>query len=359
MPSSRLADGAADAQLKAELAQAAAGLGFARCGVAAARPLVQEGERLRRWLARGFHGEMAYMERAADVRIDPGHPGMLPGVRSVVVLVAPYARHEPAPDLLPGRVARYAAGRDYHNVLHRRLRKLSRWLRERGHETRAAVDSMPVFERAWAARAGVGFIGKNCCLIVPGLGSHVFLACLLTSARLPPDAPISERCGSCRLCLDACPTRAFVAPRELDARRCISYLTIEKRGPHSALESERLGSWLFGCDQCQDVCPFNRTRPLPAEQTAAFAASPKWAGEQAESLLQLDAEGFSERFEGSPLKRAGRAGLARNAASVLGNQGQRRALPILQAAAQSDPAPEVRQSAGRALARLKSEGPAE
>jgi epoxyqueuosine reductase len=338
--------------LKHELARTAAELGFARVGVARAAALGEEGERLRHWLARERHGQMAYMQRTAEVRIDPAHAGMLPSARSVVVLAAPYAQGEPPPSLEPGRIARYALGRDYHNVLHKRLRKLARLLRARGHEARSAVDSMPVYERAWAARAGVGFIGKNCCLIVPGLGSHVFLACLVTSAELPPDAPMAERCGDCRRCLDACPTRAFAAARELDARRCISYLTIELRGAVDEALRPQIGQWLFGCDVCQDVCPFNATKAPDPALTQPFAPGERLAGCSAEHLVSLDEQGFARLAQGSALKRAGREGLARNAATVLANAGARRSLPVLRVAAERDPAQSVRQTARWAIERL-------
>src|SRR4051812_44268697 len=201
----------ADAALTARVKALAAELGFVRTGVAQAGVLAHEADRLREWIDAGHHGTMDYMRRTADVRVDPRHPGMLDTARSVIVVAAPYAQAPAAiAGTVAGRIARYAHGRDYHNVLHTRLRKLTRLLREAGHFARAAVDSMPVLERAWAQRAGVGFVGKNCCLIVPGLGSHVFLSAVITSAELVADPPMRERCGDCTLCLDRCPTRAFV-----------------------------------------------------------------------------------------------------------------------------------------------------
>jgi epoxyqueuosine reductase len=344
-----------DEALTQELEGLARELGFARVGVAAAGPLGVEAERLRAWLAEGRHGSMDWMARTADVRSDPRHPGMVPEAQSVLVLVAPYARAEEGPPgPSPGRVARYARGRDYHNVLGKRLRKVVAHLRQRGHTARAAVDALPVFERAWAQRAGVGFIGKNCCLIVPGLGSHVFLACVITTASLAPSEPMKERCGSCRLCLDACPTGAFVDTRQLDARRCISYLTIEHGGEVDASLRARMGDWLFGCDVCQDVCPFNRTAPPAPDQTVPFAAAPRLASTRAQDLLRMDDDTFRSWAQGSPLKRPGRAGMARNAATVLGNVGTRRHLPVLREAAQADPSPAVRATAAWAEARIRS-----
>jgi epoxyqueuosine reductase len=341
----------ASLDLKGQLVQRALALGFHRVGVARAEPFRVEAERLKAWIAADRHGEMDWMADTAEVRGDIQHTQMLPSARSVVVLAMSYARSEPPEGPAPLRVARYAQGRDYHNVFTRPLRKLAKLVRSHGHKARYSVDSMPVFERAWAQRAGVGFIGKNACLIVPGLGSHVVLGTLIVSAELEPDAPIKERCGSCSACLDACPTRAFVGPRQLDARRCISYLTIEQRGSIPAELREPLGSWLFGCDVCQDVCPFNRTAPLPAAQTAAFAASERWRALNAEQLLELDAAAFEAYAAGSPLQRPGREGIARNAAIALGNTRDRRYLPVLQRATSHD-SPLVREAAAWACEQL-------
>ena len=342
--------------LEADLATRARALGFVRMGIARAEPLDDEGARLRAWLGAGRHGDMGWMERTAEVRIDPRHGGMLPSARTVIVLVAPYARDAGSVGPSPGRVARYARGRDYHNVLHKRLRKLVAHLRELGHEARAAVDSMPVFERAWAQRSGVGFIGKNCCLIVPGLGSHVFLACIVTSAELPPSEPMAERCGSCTLCLDACPTRAFDGARELDARRCISYLTIEQRGAIPEELREGVGDWAFGCDACQDVCPWNRTALPPPELTEPFAPASRWSEHDAAAWLEMDEHTFERVAEGSPIKRAGRDGMARNAAIVLGNAGTRVHLRVLGRAAATHASDVVREAAAWAIARIESRG---
>jgi epoxyqueuosine reductase len=271
----------------------------------------------------------------------------------VVVLAVAIARAEEPVGPAPGRIARYARGRDYHNVVGKRARRLARWLRALGHRARTSTDAEPVLERAWAARAGVGFVGKNCCLIVPGLGSHVLLATVVTSAVLAPDAPMEPRCGSCRLCLDACPTGAFAAPGRLDARRCLSYLTIEQPGPIPEEMRVPMDDRLFGCDACQDACPFDRVAPPPPASTAPFALDERWTGVGVEDLLALDETLFFELTEATPLRRPGRAGLARNAAIVLGNRGEpRRHLPVLQRVALSDPSPVVREAAGWAAARL-------
>ena len=279
--------------------------GFAKVGIARAQRLEPEGARLREWLADGRHGQMQWMANTVDVREDPRHRGMVEGAVSVVIGAFPYARDAARVGPAPGRVARYARGRDYHNVLSRKLRRAVKWLRELGHEARFSVDSRPVLERAWAQRAGVGFVGKNCCLIVPGLGSHVFLGALVTTAELPVDEPMKPRCGACRLCLDACPTKAFVGERQLDARRCISYLTIEHEGSIDNDLASQMGDWVFGCDVCQDVCPYNRTSLPAASATAAFAPHERFASTSCEDLLRMDDETFRDWSEGSPLRRAG------------------------------------------------------
>jgi epoxyqueuosine reductase len=324
-------------------------LGFARVGVARAERLVEDGARLQAWIDAGYHGTMAYMARNADVRADPTHDGMLPSARSVIVLAAAYAGADSPQAEAHGRIARYAQGRDYHKVLRRRLAALVRLLRDAGYSTRLTIDRLPVLERAWAQRAGVGFIGKNCCLIVPGIGSHVFLATVITAAELEPDAPMRERCGECEACLTHCPTRAFVAPRVMDARRCISYLTIEHRGAIDPALREPIGGWVFGCDVCQDVCPFNRAKADGQAPMAAFEPSGALHALPTEALLQLDEAAFAGLSQGSPMRRATREGLARNAAIALGNRGTRRVLPVLQRAAEHDASETVREAAAWAL----------
>jgi epoxyqueuosine reductase len=329
------------ARVKAE-AEAA---GFARVGIAEAKSLEEEeeAEHLDAWLAAGHHGQMSWMAETASVRKDPRDPNMLESAKSVIVMAAPYVRRNGYEGPPPGRIAKYAVGRDYHNVLTKKSRKVARVLQEAGFAARVAVDSKPVFERAWAERAGIGFVGKNCCLIVPGIGSHAFLACVVTTATLIPDEPISRRCGSCTLCLDACPTAAFSAPRSLDARKCISYLTIEHRGAIPTKQREALGPWVFGCDVCQDVCPYNQT--LGGTPLSAFEPGDRWAGVDVQQLLQMTREEFAAWAEGSPVKRAGHEGLARNAALVLGNRGTEIHLPVLDEARRQHPSEVVREAA--------------
>jgi len=347
------AEARGDAALAARIRERADELGFDRVGIARAEPLSLEGERLAAWLAEGRHGAMGYMAETAAVRADPTHTGMLPSARSVVVLATSYRRREPPEGPSPGRVARYAQGRDYHNVLQKRARKLADLVREAGHAARVGVDTLPIYERAWAQRAGVGFIGKNCCLIVPGLGSHVLLTALVTSAALPPDAPMKERCGACTACLDGCPTSAFVAPRQLDARRCISYLTIEQRGAIPEPLRASVGDWMFGCDACQDVCPYNRSAPPDEARTAPFASDPRWRTHDAAALLAMDDATFGAYAQGSPIKRPGRAGMARNAAIVLGNRGEKRHLPVLDETAARHESEVVREAAVWAATRIR------
>ncbi|MGB5812871.1 MAG: tRNA epoxyqueuosine(34) reductase QueG [Polyangiales bacterium] len=342
------------AELTDALRAESSAAGFAKFGVAEATALEPEGEQLDAWLAAGHQGQMAWMDRTADVRKDPRHANMLSGARSVIVLAAPYPRHDPDAGPGPARVAKYALGRDYHNVLTKKARRLHRVLHDAGHVTRIAVDSKPVFERAWAERAGIGFVGKNCCLIVPGLGSHVFLVCLVTTAKLSPDTPTARKCGSCTLCLDACPTRAFTGPRRLDATKCVSYLTIEHRGPIPEAHREGLGPWLFGCDVCQDVCPYNQTTASSTPPLEAFSPGARWEGLAAEDFLRMDETSFQQWARGSPLKRATREGLARNSALVLGNRGQRTHLHVLENAARDHESEVVREAAHWATTTLRA-----
>ncbi|MEO8585058.1 MAG: tRNA epoxyqueuosine(34) reductase QueG [Acidobacteriota bacterium] len=292
---------------------AARARGFAKAGVlAASRPV--SFEHYRAWLEQGFHGEMAYLERdaAARMRFD----SILPFTKSVLAVA------RAIPGRGRGNVARYARGEDYHRVVRRHLKAVIEDLRPlapRGSHFRTCVDTAPLLEREIAARAGVGFIGKNGLLIVPGLGSHVVLGEILTDVALAPTAspadPGADRCGSCTACLEACPTQAFVRPRVLDARKCLSYLTIEKRSPFTAAEESALGGRLFGCDDCQDVCPFNEAR-------GAGPAGPAASIDPGE-ILALSEEGFRSRFFGSAVWRATPAGLARNAAAALNREERR------------------------------------
>ena len=312
-------------------------LGFDAVAVARADvPLEAEYERYEAFLEQGMHGSMEWLGRSREVRQRLDGDGILPGARSVICLARKYGRsaeEEDAEPVLAQSIARYARGRDYHNGVRKKLRALAKYVRRLGTadapiEARPMCDDAPVLERAWAARSGLGFIGKNGLLIVPGVGSLVLLGEVVTTLALPSGSILEERCGSCTRCLEACPTGAFAAPFVLDPRRCVAYLTIEHRGPVPEPLREGVGDHLFGCDDCQTVCPFNAgTRRRPTESVdARFVAHERWSELSLASLVALSEADFERLREGTPVARATRAGLARNAALVLGNQARRRAL---------------------------------
>ncbi len=284
------------------------------------------------FLEAGRHGDMAWMQKSRPPRAEPEQ--MLAGLRTVVVLGVDHAwPRPPDPGGLTGLVASYAWGRDYHNLVGKRLRKLCRQLRDDlpGIGLQWGVDSRPFIERAWAERAGLGFIGKNCCIIVPGQGSWLFLAVLLVDRDLPPDAPIgtaARHCGSCRRCLDICPTDAFLGPHQIDARRCISYLTIEHRGPIPEALRPGMGRWVFGCDLCQEVCPHNHDPPPSPHRDLAPRPDHAWL--DLAWVLRSPDDALETALTGSPLRRPGAVGLKRNAAIVMGNLGDPAARPHLE-----------------------------
>lgn len=329
-------------------------VGFARADV----PLQADFARYEEFLARGMQGEMAWLASLPEARrrVDGEH--VLPGARTVICLARSYARgaedEEHDPPLARG-IARYARGRDYHNGMRKKLRTLAKLVRTFEAEARPLCDEEPILERAWAARAGLGFVGKNGLLIVPGVGSLVLLGEVVTTLAIEPDTPIAERCGSCTRCLDACPTDAFAAPFVLDPRRCISYLTIELRAGVPVELREGIGAHLFGCDDCQTVCPFNtsaRKKERDAVVDPRFLPDARWNEVSLTDLLALDDDGFVRLREGSAVGRATRAGLARNAAIVLGNRCDAAARPHLERAAREHDSPEVREAAAWALARI-------
>jgi len=299
-------------------------IGFSRLGVASTAhehrdPLVHGA--FRSWLERGLGGPMtAWLAGHEALRRDPD--GMLQGVCSVVMLATDHPRPVAAATADgSGRVAAYARGDDYHPLLRRRVNDLGAWLEARvpGCRTRGVVDSAPFSEREFGWLAGLGWFGKNCLLIDPVAGSYFLLTALLTDLSLPVAEPIRvDHCGTCTACLDACPTGAFVAPRLLDAGRCISGITIEQRGPVSAALRPLMGVWVFGCDVCQEVCPWNRRAPGSAEPT--LQPRDGCDGLELASLLGLDDTAFRERFRGSAILRAKRSGLLRSAAIALGNR---------------------------------------
>lgn len=335
-------------------------MGFAAVGIARAdTPLEEDYARYEAFLERGYQGEMTWLGAAREARRRVDGEEVLPGARSVICLARQYARttEEEASDPPVARtVARYARGRDYHNGLRKKLRALAKIVRtlEPGVAARPLCDEEPILERAWAARAGLGFVGKNGLLIVPGVGSFVLLGEVVTTLALTPSAPIPERCGACTRCLDVCPTQAFVAPFVLDPRRCVAYLTIEHRSPIDPALRDGVRDHLFGCDDCQTVCPFN-AGTLKRERDPVdprFAADARWTGLSLVDLVTLDEPRFLRLREGSPVGRATRAGLARNAAIVLGNAGDRSALPALERAAREDESETVREAARWAIGKL-------
>lgn len=320
-------------------------LGFDAVAIGPATP-PPHGAAFEQWLDDGCAGSMEYLERTRADRLDPAR--LLPGARAVVAVAASYHAGEPTP-ASGMRVARYAGGADYHDVLRPRLSALARFIESAGDgaRSRAAIDTSAVLERDLAARAGLGWIGKNTNLLTPSLGSWFFIGIVLTTAELPFDGEIADRCGTCTACLDACPTAAFTGPYRLDARRCISYLTIEHRGAIDEDLRPSMGDWGFGCDVCQDVCPWNRRAATTGEP--AFAPAP-WPAPEA--LLGLGETAFRERFRRTALWRARRAGLLRNAAIVLGNRADPDAEPALRAAL-DDEDPTVREAAAWALSLVR------
>jgi epoxyqueuosine reductase len=333
--------------LREAVKERARALGFDAVAVGPAGP-PPHAAAFERWLAAGYAGTMDYLERGRADRGDPER--LLPGCRSVIAVALSYAREgdEPGWD----GVARYARGQDYHELMRPRLAALAEFVcAAAGSDVRcrAAVDTSAILERDVAARAGLGWIGKNTNLLAPGLGSYFFIGVLLTTAALPADASQPDRCGTCTACLDACPTRAFVAPYVLDARRCIAYLTIEHRGDVPEELREGIGEWLFGCDVCQEVCPWTR-KARPGRDAALAPAGPLGP---LETLLGLDRDAFRARFRHTPLWRAKRAGLLRNAALVLGNRGDARAAPALERAL-DDEDDAVRHAAAWALERVRA-----
>ncbi len=346
--------------LDARVRAAARAYGFDAVGVARAdEPLGEDFARYEAFLAAGMHGEMPWLAADAEVRRRLDTADILAGARSVICVGRRYARAraDEAKDPETARaIARYARGRDYHNGLRKKLRQLAAFVRRLGTDdapvhARPLVDDAPILERAWAARAGLGFVGKNGMLIVPGQGSLLLLGEVVTTLALTPDTPIGERCGACTRCLDACPTRAFPTPFVLDARRCVSYLTIEHRGPIPEELREGIGGHLFGCDDCQTVCPFNQTDRTSSER---FAPHPRWSEIALADALQPGEEAWARLSEGSPVHRATADGLARNAAIVLGNKGDRADLAALDAAAARHPSETVRDAAAWGAARLRA-----
>lgn len=345
-------------QTPAELTQAirrrATELGFDLVGFGPAAPFDQERELFLERLGDGFLRGMGWIT-AERARLSCDPEALLPGARTIVGLGTSYAPAD-GPETGSqgrGRVARYARGRDYHQVIPPKLSTLAELIRELGGtdtRCRTFVDTGPLVDRAAARRSGLGFYGKNTCILTGPHGSYVFLSAILTTLELAPDPLVAKDCGSCRACIDACPTDAIVGPGKMDATRCISYLTIEHRGSIPREQRPMMGSWVFGCDVCQEVCPWNRGRRV-TEHDEYSAAQGAGADLDLEELLELDEEAFRTRFRDTPLKRAKRAGLLRNAAVALGNLGDRAAEGAL-VGALSDAEPLVREHAAWALGQI-------
>jgi len=311
--------------------------GFDGVGVARAESLDRDGARLSAWLAADRHASMAWMARDPSKRTDPRR--LLSGCRSVIALTMNYWPGPARARIAPGRarVARYAGGRDYHKVLGRRVRAIASWIEEQtGCPARGFVDTGPVLERAWAERAGLGWIGKNANLLSRGMGSWLLLAEVLSGAEIEPDAgPHADHCGSCTACIDACPTGAIVDDAVVDSGRCIAYWTIEHRGVIPEPRRAGLADWIFGCDICQEVCPWNLSFARPVEGDP-FERRDDLCDFDPSEILAMDETAFRRRYSGTALMRAKWQGMRRNACIVLGNRGEAVALPVLAAALQDD-----------------------
>ncbi|MGB7405761.1 MAG: tRNA epoxyqueuosine(34) reductase QueG [Pacificimonas sp.] len=307
------------ADVKAEAAK----LGFSACGVARWDAVPEAGERLRRWLDEGRHGDMLWMEEKADRRESPR--ALWPDVESVIMLGMSYAptldpmRHLDSPEI--GAVSVYAHGGDYHDVVKRRLKQLARWIVAAAPESelKVFVDTAPVMEKPLAAAAGVGWQGKHTNVVSTAEGSWLFLGSIYTTVSLEPDGSHEDRCGSCTRCQTACPTNAFPEPYRLDARRCLAYLTIEHPGPIPVEFRRAMGNRIYGCDDCLAVCPWNKF--ASASREMAFAPRPALVRPALTDLAQLDDGSFRDLFAGSPVKRIGRERFVRNVAIALGNEG--------------------------------------
>ncbi|MGC3988643.1 MAG: tRNA epoxyqueuosine(34) reductase QueG [Chthoniobacteraceae bacterium] len=337
-------------ELKASIVQKARALGFNECRfTAAAAP--HHAREFREWLEAGKAGEMAWLERNADRRTDPQL--VLPGVKTFIVLAMSYWQGHSAPEPTPetGRIARYAWGDDYHDLIEKRLRELDDYLIALGGTQKRYVDTGPVLERDHAATAGMGWQGKSTMLISRQFGTWFFLAEILTTLEIAPDAPAHDHCGRCTRCITACPTGAITAPHQLDARRCVSYLTIEHPGPIPEEFRERIGDRIYGCDDCLAACPWNRFAQVSQEST--FAARDFVNRYQLRDYLALDDEQFRTLFRKSPIKRIKRPRFLRNVCVALGNVGTPEDLAALHQAA-ADPHPLIADHARWAITQIIS-----
>ncbi len=342
-------------ELRAGLEEQARLHGFASIGFAAPDDNAQRSERLEEWLGEGYHGTMEWMETHKDVRSSPN--AMWPEARSVIALGMSYApAHDPLAlegDAQHARISVYAQGKDYHNTIKKRLKALARWLtaQEPDYPLKVFVDTAPVMEKPLGEAAGLGWQGKHTNLVSQSHGNWLFLGAIYSTLPFAPDAPHSDRCGSCNACQTACPTDAFPAPYKLDARRCISYLTIEHKGPIPREFREAIGNRIYGCDDCLAVCPWNKFASA-AQSHKDFMARAELVAPRLEELLELDDRGFRALFSGSPIKRIGRDRFVRNCLIAAGNSGNPKLLPLAQALC-ADPDPIVAEAAEWASERLK------
>jgi len=292
-------------------------LGFTKVGIAAAEALDEEAVHLQEWLGRGYHGTMEWMKRNPEKRTDPHI--VVPDARSVIAVAMNYytpTSHNDLPGV--GKISRYAWGDDYHEIMTDRLKQLWAWMQQEfpGVEGRYYVDTGPVMDKVWAERAGIGWIAKHSNVITPEFGSWVFLGELITTLELEPDAPATDHCGTCTLCIEACPTGAIVEPYVVDSNRCLSYLTIEHRGEITGDVTGKFGGWIYGCDICQDVCPWNHKFSV-ATTEGGFVPRPWNVTPDLEEWQDMARDEFNEKFKGSPIKRTKRDGLVRNVKIVL------------------------------------------
>jgi epoxyqueuosine reductase len=340
-------------EAKAAIRQRAAELGFDDCRFTTAAPPASA-KQFSGWLAEKQHGEMTWLERNAEKRVEPQK--VLPGAKSVIALAVSYQTENRKSEIGNrkfGVVARYAQFKDYHDLLGEKLQALTRFVDELGGVDTSAlwyVDTGPVLERDFAQRAGLGFVGKHTNLISRRLGNWIFLAEILTTLELAPDAPEKNHCGNCTRCISACSTQAITAPFQLDARKCISYLTIELKGAIPEEFRRAIGNRIYGCDDCLAVCPWNkfaREGNLMKPHARADLAAPDLI-----ELLQLDDAGFKSRFAGTPMLRTKRRGLLRNVCVALGNVGDATALPALEKAAR-DPEPLIAEHARWAIEQIR------
>lgn len=339
--------------LKARLRDQAMAEGFAAMGICRPDAIPQAMGRLNAFLDKDHHGQMAWMADRKHWRGDPA--ALWPDARSVIMLAEPYTPdHDPMQNLVhrsQGNISVYARNRDYHDLVKKRLKRVGRWLIDQsaGAEIKVFVDTAPLMEKPLAAAAGLGWQGKHTNLLSRDLGNWFFLGAIFTTVELKPDAPEPEHCGNCRACLDVCPTDAFPAPFQLDARRCISYLTIEHHGPVDEGLRAKMGNRIYGCDDCLAVCPWNKFAKSASE--IRYAARDDLVLPDLAELAGLDDAGFRARFSGSPIKRIGRNRFVRNVLYAIGNSEDERLKPVAQNLSQ-DPDPTVADAAIWAAGRL-------